>query len=218
MAILPDIRTRRLLIKPFNERHLTKRYVGWLNNSELMRYSEQRHKRHTVETCRSYWQSFEETPNYFWAIEDVENGLGHIGNINAHIDINNSLADVGILIGEKEAEKKRYGTEAWIGVCNFLFQEAGIRKLTAGTLSVNLPMLKLMRYVGMIDDGVRKQHHIWEGQEVDIVHKAVFKEDWDRIVNSDKWHRIKNTGSSRLSSRWKAVPAHRLNVFPTNPR
>jgi len=185
MAISPDIRTRRLLVKPFNERHLTKRYVGWLNNSELMCYSEQRHKRHTVETCRSYWQSFEETPNYFWAIEDVEYGLGHIGNINAYIDINNSLADVGILIGEKEAQKKRYGTEAWIGVCNFLFQEAGIRKLAAGALSVNLPMLKLMHHVGMIDDGVRKRHYVHNGREVDIIYMALFKEQWDSIVISE---------------------------------
>jgi len=185
MARSPDIRTSRLLITPFCERHLTPRYVGWLNDSEVMRYSEQRHRKHDLESCRSYQESFEGTPNYFWAIEEMENGLGHIGNINAYVSEKNLLADIGILIGAKEAQNKRYGREAWTGVCNYLFKHLHLRKVTAGTLSVNVPMQKLMDRVGMINDGVRKRHYLFEGQEVDVVHMALFKEQWDKMVNSD---------------------------------
>ena len=135
MAISPDIRTKRLLIEPFNERHLTKQYVGWLNDSMLMRFSEQRHKTHTLESCCAYWQSFAGTPNYFWAIEEVQAGLGHIGNINAYADKNNLLADVGILIGEKQALNKRYGSEAWVGVSDFLFQKAELVKFLVEFIS-----------------------------------------------------------------------------------
>ena len=186
MAKSPDIRTKRLLITPFSKRHLTERYVNWLNDSELMRFSEQRHKTHTLESCYAYWQSFEGSANYFWAIEEIRNGMGHIGNINAYVDKNNLLADVGILIGAKQVQNKKCGTEAWIGVCDFLFRKIGIRKITAGALSVNVPMLKLMRYVGMIDDGVRKRHHLYNYQEVDVIHMALFKEDWNSIVISRK--------------------------------
>jgi len=96
------------------------------------------------------------------------------------------LADVGILIGEKKAHKRKYGIEAWIGVCHFLFQKAGMRKITAGTLSVNLPMLKLMRYVGMIEDGARKRHYIYNNQEVDIIYMAFFQEQWGDLIASDE--------------------------------
>jgi ribosomal-protein-alanine N-acetyltransferase len=181
-----DIRTKRLLITPFSKRHLTERYVGWLNDHELMRFSEQRHKAHTMESCYAYWQSFEGTSNYFWAIEEVEHNFGHIGNINAYVDKNNLLADIGILIGEKKAHKRRYGIEAWIGVCHFLFQKAGMRKITAGTLSANLPMLKLARHVGMIEDGVRKMHYVNNNQEVDIIYMALFKEQWGGLIASDE--------------------------------
>ncbi|MBN2397764.1 MAG: N-acetyltransferase, partial [Deltaproteobacteria bacterium] len=68
MARSADIRTERLLITPFGKRHLTRCYVDWLNDPLLMRFSRQRHKRHTIASCRDYWQSFEGTPNYFWAI------------------------------------------------------------------------------------------------------------------------------------------------------
>ena len=173
-----NIRTERLLIVPFSEKHLHERYIQWLNDAELMQYSEQRHKKHSIETCRIYWKSFKGTPNYFLAIEEVNVGIGHIGNVTVYIDERNLIADIGIMIGAKEARNKHYGTEAWMGVCNYLFGNLPIRKLTAGTLSVNVPMLKIMHNAGMIEDGIRKRHFLVNGKEVDIIHKALFREYW----------------------------------------
>jgi ribosomal-protein-alanine N-acetyltransferase len=176
MACSPDIRTARLVLTPFAERHLTARYVAWLNDRELMRYSEQRHKSHTLASCRSYWRSFADTPNSFWAIEETANDLEHVGNINAYVNQINGLADLGILIGLPQARGKGYGEEAWAGVCSFLFQEIGLRKITAGILALNCPMLKLARKVGMVEDGVRRRHYLCDGMEVDVIHLALFKE------------------------------------------
>ncbi len=180
MISKPEIRTKRLLITPFREKHLTQCYVGWLNDPELMSFSEHRYKMHTLDSCRTYWKSFEGTSNFFWAIEEIEVGNGHIGNINAYIDKNNLLADVGILIGVKEVQNKGYGIEAWLGVCEFLFKKAGIRKITGGTMSLNVPMVKLMHRAGMVNDGVRKKHYLVEGKEVDILYMAFFKEQWEK--------------------------------------
>jgi RimJ/RimL family protein N-acetyltransferase len=176
MAHSPAIRTTRLVMTPFAERHLTHRYVAWLNDRELMRYSEQRHKTHTLESCRAYWRSFADTPNYFWAIEETTNDLGHIGNINAYVDQKNGLADLGILIGSSQAKGQGYGQEAWAGVCDFLFQEIGLRKITAGTLALNRAMLSLARKVGMVEDGVRRKHYLCDGVAVDVVYLALFRE------------------------------------------
>lgn len=180
MARSSEIRTKRLLIVPFNEKHLKQKYVAWLNDPELMRYSEQRHNKHDIESCRDYWQSFEGTPNYFWAIEEMEIGLGHVGDINAYVNEKNLFADIGILIGAKEAQNKHYGIEAWIGVCNFLFYTLHMRKITAGTLSENIPMLRIMNRAGMIEDGIRKRHYLFKGREVDVIHKALFREQWEK--------------------------------------
>lgn len=37
----------------FADRHLTERYVGWLNDPAVVRYSEQRHSRHTLWSRRN---------------------------------------------------------------------------------------------------------------------------------------------------------------------
>lgn len=178
MTISQELRTARLLITPFSERHLTDHYVAWLKDPELVQYSEQRHKTHNLETCRTYWRSFEGTPHYFWALEEINRGYRHIGNINAYVDSHNSLADVGILIGDREAHNKGYGREALMAVFEFLFQGLGMRKVTQGCMALNTPMLKLMRGLGMVPDGVRQRHYLCKGQEVDIVHMALFREQW----------------------------------------
>ena len=182
------ISTARLRILPFEERHITERYVGWLNDRALMRFSEQRHKHHTLESVRRYWQSFEGTPHYFWAIEEIERGLGHIGNINAYVDRKNLIADIGILIGALEAANQRLGLEAWVGVTNFLFEHEGLRKITAGTLSVNTSMLRLARRAGMTEDGIKKRHYLFDGREVDVIHFALFREQWSSLVASTISH------------------------------
>src|SRR5512142_149833 len=86
MAACTPIDTPRLVIEPFAERHLTPKYAGWLNDPEVTRYSDQRFAVHTLESCRRYAESFDGTPNYFWAIVAKDPSLGHLGNINAYTD------------------------------------------------------------------------------------------------------------------------------------
>jgi RimJ/RimL family protein N-acetyltransferase len=174
VATGPEIRTDRLLITPFAERHLSPRYVGWLNDRELMRFSEQRHRSHTPESCRAYWRSFADSPHFFWAIEEVAAGLGHIGNINAYVDNHNLVADVGILVGEQDAQGQGLGHEAFAAVCRFLLDEAGMRKVTAGALANNAAMVRIMERLGMVDDGRRPRHRLWQGEEIDVIHRALY--------------------------------------------
>ena len=80
------------------------------------------------------------------------------------------------MIGDTKAQGKGYATEAWMSVCEYLFKKVNIHKITAGTMSSNDRMLNLMKRVGMSDDGRRIRQYIWEDKEVDVIHKAIFKE------------------------------------------
>ena len=178
MAVPELIATRRLRLEPFEERHLTARYVGWLNDPQVVRFSGQRHRRHTLESCRRYWDSFAGTADRLWAIVAPE--LGHVGNASAHVREAHGTADVGLLLGERGAWNQGLGTEAWLGVCDHLFRVAGLRKVTGGALASNLPMLRVMQKAGMVEDGRRTAHEVWEERPVDVVHYALFREEWLR--------------------------------------
>lgn len=169
------IATRRLTIVPFGKAHVTSRYVGWLNDPEVVRYSEQRHKHHTLASCRAYWKSFQGTPNFFWALLTKEVPPTHIGTMTGYVDEANGVADVGILIGERGSWGKGFGLEAWQAVCSWLLDDQGVRKVTAGTVATNKAMIAIMERSGMVADGVRKSHYLVDGKPVDVVHMALFK-------------------------------------------
>lgn len=166
--------TARLTLRPFDAaRHLTDTYVGWLGDPDVVRYSEQRHKVHTLETCRAFAASFETGPSRLWAIEMREDG-SHIGNIHADIDTANGLADVAILIGARQAWGQGIGLEAWDAVLDWLLTHGGIRKAVAGCMKSNAAMVRIMEKSGMTPDGTRQAHYLLDGRPEDIVFCARF--------------------------------------------
>lgn len=174
--------TDRLRLIRFTEHHITEKYISWLNDRELMRYSNQRFIQHTVDSCRRYLAGFENSDNLFLAIERrLDDQM--IGTMTAYIDLLHSRADIGILIGDPTARRCGYGAEAWIALMQYLFDDQGIRKITAGTLIVNEAMCRLAERVGMIPDGTRTRHNLFEGSAVDVVHFAAFHGEWKCPIN-----------------------------------
>ena len=171
------LQTLRLRLEPFSESRITPRYLEWLNDPDVVRFSERRHCRQTEQRARAYLESFQNTPSYFWAIVAVDDVLGHIGNITAHVDARNGIADVGLLIGHRGVWGSGFGTEAWCRVMAFLFDQPGVRKVTGGAVATNLAMLRIMSRAGMREDGRRLRHYLIDRAEVDVVHMAKFKDD-----------------------------------------
>lgn len=172
--LFPIILTQRLRLTPFTADHLTDRYVQWLNDPTVTRYSEQRHRHHSLSSCRDFLHTFSGTPHHFWAIECRDGNLGHIGNIVAIVDAPNRGADLSIMIGEKRAWRKGFGEEAWQAACSSLIKHEHLRKISAGTMADNAPMLGIMRAVGMTQEGRRIRHLLLQGREVDLVQMALF--------------------------------------------
>jgi len=170
------LETADLTLQPFTEAHLTERYISWLNDPEVVRYSEQRHHDHTRESCESFIKQFTDGPNTLWAISEKSTGR-HIGNINTAIDGPNKVADLAIMIGEKDVWGKGYGSQAWNAVMHYLFNRCKIRKITAGTMAVNTGMLSIMARCGMETEGQKKDQFIVDGEPVDMIMAAKFATD-----------------------------------------
>lgn len=163
-----------LYISVFRDELLTERYVGWLNDAEVVRYSEQRHKNHTLQSCSDYLANMRSAGSLFLSIEVVLGKPCHIGNISVSIDIPNNSADLSILIGDKGMWGKGYASIAWSALMEYLLFEVGFRRVTAGTMEVNDSMIRLIKRSGMDIDCVRPRHFLWEQQEVAFVGASRF--------------------------------------------
>lgn len=149
------------------------RYIGWLNDPEVVRYSNQRFRSHSRDTCLTYLQSFAQSDNLFLSVERKSDGLT-IGTMTAYVSNAHGTADVGIMIGERSVWGQGLGQDAWNTLCKALAAQDGIRKITAGTLACNIGMLMLMQRAGMQLEAVRKAQELVDGVPTDIHYYALF--------------------------------------------
>lgn len=164
---MTTIPTARLTLRPLTK--ATARQIEWLRNPDVVRYSERRHREHTLSSQLRYISSFVGRSR-IWGIHLVESG-NHIGNLTATHDEPNNVSDVGIMIGETAYWGKGYGAEAWKAACSWLLdKEAGdVRKLEAGAMRDNLAMLKIICGSGFAEEGERKNHYLLDGGMVSAV-------------------------------------------------
>lgn len=177
MRDFPALDLGRCRLLPFTEAHLSDRYVGWLNDPEVVRYSEQRHRHHDLASCTAYLQAMLTSRDLFLAIEAVDPALGHVGNISVSFDDANQSADVSIMVGEAAARGTGIGGIAWKGVVDWLLTYGGMRRATAGTMAKNSAMIALMKNSGMTIECTRPRAFICEGEEVAMVLAARFADD-----------------------------------------
>ena len=174
----PVLETPRLVLQPFPDDLLTDTYVGWLNDPDVVRFSEQRHMTHTLESCRDFIASFTGTPHGLWAIRDKTRGLCHIGNISTEVDPHTATGDIRILIGDRAAWGTGLGGEAWMAVMAHLFDDLGLAQVTAGTLAGNTGMLKVMEKSGMRETHRRPGPTPIDGRTMEIIYACRRAQDW----------------------------------------
>lgn len=142
-------------------------YSRWLNDPEVVKFSELRHRQHTFEECQEYVRKFDQIKNCMWTI-NVLGANVHIGNITSHYDPNNNLMEMGMLIGEKWAWGRKYGREAWQAVLDWGASEK-IRRAEAGCMISNAGMRKVMRASGMSHVGGVDAHFLRDGKPEGLV-------------------------------------------------
>ena len=167
------IEGKKTLIRPFNADDISDVYLSWLNDRDLMKFSNQRFIHHDEKNSSIYLQSFAGTSNGFFAVEDSCSG-SLIGTMTVYFFERQRIADVGVLIGNKGVAGKGFGTDCWCAMIEWLKCQEVVRKITAGTVSINKPMLSLMRAADMQEDGRRREQDLIGNAPVDVVYYALF--------------------------------------------
>lgn len=167
------LRGRRVLLRPFCFEDITPAYLGWLRDPVVVRYSNQRFRRHTTESCQQYVASFQSSDNHILAICDLDTSAV-LGSLTVYRSMPHGTADIGIMIGDPGSWKRGIGQDAFQVVVEVLERSGEIRKITAGTLAVNLGMVRVMEKAGMTWEATRSAQELVDGQPVDVLYYAKF--------------------------------------------
>jgi ribosomal-protein-alanine N-acetyltransferase len=160
-------------LRHFEENDITPTYISWLNNPEVVRYSNQRFRVHTRESCRLYLESFNGDTSKFLAIEDCASGV-MLGTITVYWSPHHHTADIGIMVGNADSWGSGIGFDAFNTVVGVLTNSGNVRKITAGTLAINNRMVRIIEKAGLIWEATRRNQELLDGKPVDIVYYAKF--------------------------------------------
>lgn len=158
-------------------------YHGWLRDPDVIRtlniprYLDAPVSDAEIETyCAQVMQS---PSDLFFAIHWSEDDA-FIGTIKAaKIDRYAGHADIGIMIGRKDLWGQGAATEAIALLCRFLFEELGLRRLTAGSMAINPGMVRVFEKLGFRQEGVfRQQDRISETEYCDHIHLGCLRDEF----------------------------------------
>jgi RimJ/RimL family protein N-acetyltransferase len=157
---------QNIQLKTLSYRDVTQKYVNWMNDSDVTKYTESRFQRHTMESTIDYVKAVSgSSETYFYGIYE---GSEHIGNIKLQEKPQHNLGDIGIIIGDKSKWGYGYAAEAIRLLTEHGFK-IGLHKISAGIYADNIGSLKAFQKAGYVIDGVHERTYKSNGQYVDEV-------------------------------------------------
>ncbi|WP_323015436.1 GNAT family protein [Devosia sp.] len=169
----PILSGDKVRLQPFRAADITPAYLSWLNDPEVVRYSNQRFRQHDESSCRAYLASFAGSANLFLSIQRLDDKRP-VGTMTCYRSMPHGTADIGIMLGERQCWGQGLGLDAWTTLMGWLALQPGMRKITGGTLDANIGMRKIMERAGMQLEAVRRAQEILDGEPRDIVLYAKF--------------------------------------------
>lgn len=102
------------------------------------------------------------------------------GMVAVHrVELDHGRAEVGFWLAPA-ARGKRLGARAVALLVDWLFTDAGLRRLELSTTPENGGALTLARRLGFTEEGVQRQRDVERGRPVDIVWFAMLREEWTK--------------------------------------
>jgi len=118
------------------------------------------------------------TDEVLWSIMDraSDRCLGHVGIYR--VDPVSSSAELGIMIGFKEAWGKGIGRFAVLHAIEYAFGSMNLNRISLTVLATNERAIRLYTGLGFILEGTLRQAHYSEGAYVDIIAMGLLRKEF----------------------------------------
>ena len=115
---------------------------------------------------------------YKFAIETIEESAFIGGCSTNDIDWKNSVATIGIFIGNKGYLGRGYGTDATKTLVAFLFNQMNINKIRLTCYSFNTRAIESYKKCGFVIEGVLRQKIFKDGKYHDRIAMGLLQNDF----------------------------------------
>ena len=135
-------------LKKLNNNNINRNYIKWMNDHDVLKYTEQRFQKHTFKKIIKFiLEKNKSKIEFLYGIFFKQKNLSiHVGNIKlGPINKNHLSADVSYIIGEKRFWKKGIGSLAVKKIIKIAKKKFKLKKLTAGCYENNYGSIKVLK-------------------------------------------------------------------------
>jgi len=173
------IETEKSILRPLAESDLTDRYLGWLNNPEINRFSSRRNRKFSRADMASYVEEANASPDKLLLGIFTRDENEHVGNVLFDFnDRANGIATIANLIGETSHWGGGYVVDADKHLIHLGFGHLGVRKFVLGNLASNRASTFKSTSLGAQLEGRLRQHELLDDVYVDVLRFGLFANEF----------------------------------------
>ena len=157
-------------------------YLGWLRNPDIVKslnlpsYLE---AAVSADVVQNYYRTIISSPTDFFFAVLLNKNDRFIGTAKAgHIDFYAGHADIGVMIGEKSLWGLGIATDCLRALARYMFDEIGLRRLTAGVMANNPSMVGVFEKLGFQKEGCFREQDRLGDLYIDHIHLGCLKKEF----------------------------------------
>jgi [ribosomal protein S5]-alanine N-acetyltransferase len=111
---------------------------------------------------------------YYWSIE-TKDGVTIGTTALTEFNDRHRVANLGIVIGDKEHWGKGVATEVVTTLVKYAFKHLHISRISAEAEEGNIPMMKVLEKTGFTQDGIFESARMKNGQRITVYHFGIVR-------------------------------------------
>lgn len=153
-------------LKALAEGDVSERYVSWLNDYDVVKYTEQRHHTHDLLSVREYVRRTLENEGVLLYAIMLANE--HVGNLKiGPIDRRHASSKISYFVGERRYWGAGVASRAIARAIVISRNELGLVRLEAGVYSGNVASERALSRNGFRLEGILRERYLFEGRRID---------------------------------------------------
>jgi RimJ/RimL family protein N-acetyltransferase len=171
-----------VFLRSLERTDLNDRYLSWLNDPEVTRYTETGTFPATAEDLENYYRAITGSRNdVILAIVDKSSGR-HIGNVKlGPIHWIHRCATLGILIGEKEFWGKGIGLEATRLMAEYGFERLNLHRIDLGVFAEHAAAVRCYEKAGFKVEGRLREDLFQKGEYKDRLWMGLLRSEYQPL-------------------------------------
>ncbi|MBA7492730.1 Spermidine N(1)-acetyltransferase [subsurface metagenome] len=173
----------RVFLRPFSKRDLP-HVQRWSTDAELRKLTGEVAPISQAEAERFY-RELRADENRAWFVIVLKKGnrvIGEAGLLRMFRPWRNT--DMTIIIGEKDALGKGYGTETGHLLLDHAFRRLGFHKISVGVVGFNKRALKFWESLGFKKEGVERDEYYYDNEYSDGVMMSILEDEYRELYEA----------------------------------